>query len=58
MTKPRYRLTAAGDMVRVGDGFQNLVANLGTDRDKAAASGYVRDAARPWGGAECDHPSV
>lgn len=26
------------------DGFQNLVANLGTSRDKAAANGYVVDA--------------
>lgn len=30
-------------MQRVTDGFQNLVANLGTDRDKAAANAYAAD---------------
>jgi phage-related protein (TIGR01555 family) len=29
-----------GFLARVSDGLQNLVANLGTERDKAAASGY------------------
>lgn len=30
-------------MQRVTDGFQNLVANLGTSRDKAAANAYAAD---------------
>jgi phage-related protein (TIGR01555 family) len=44
MTKPHYRMTASGDIlpaIRAADGFQNLVARLGTDRDKAAANGYI-----------------
>lgn len=44
MTKPHYRRTADGQLlpaIRAADGFQNLVANLGTSRDKASASGYV-----------------
>lgn len=43
MTKPHYRRTADGDIlpaIRAADGFQNIVANLGTSRDKAAANGY------------------
>ncbi len=31
-------------MISMTDGFQNLVANLGTARDKASASGYVLEA--------------
>jgi hypothetical protein len=38
--KPRYRLQADGKVRIVTDGIQNLVANLGTSRDKASASGY------------------
>jgi len=44
MTKPHYRMTASGDImpaIRAADGFQNLVANMGTSRDKAAANGYI-----------------
>lgn len=41
MTKPRLRMDTAGNIRRVDDGFQNLVANLGTSRDKAFHSGYV-----------------
>lgn len=43
MTKPHYRRTADGHVlpaIRAADGFQNLVANLGTSRDKVAANGY------------------
>ncbi|WP_206540085.1 DUF1073 domain-containing protein [Leisingera sp. ANG-Vp] len=43
MSKPHYRMTADGQIapvIRAQDGFQNLVANLGTARDKAAANGY------------------
>lgn len=35
MTKPRLRMDTAGNITRIDDGFQNLVANLGTARDKA-----------------------
>ena len=44
MTKPHYRKTAGGQVmpaIRATDGFQNLVANLGTSRDKAFANGYA-----------------
>ena len=41
MTKPRVRLKADGTVVQL-DGLQNVVANLGTDRDKAAGSIYVQ----------------
>jgi phage-related protein (TIGR01555 family) len=41
MTKPRVRLKADGTVVKL-DGLQNLVANLGTERDKAAGSIYVQ----------------
>lgn len=41
MTKQRYRLKADGQVVHI-DGLQNVVANLGTDRDKAAGSVYVQ----------------
>lgn len=41
MTKPRLRMDTAGNITRVDDGFQNLVANLGTSRDKAFHSTYV-----------------
>lgn len=47
MTKPHYRLTKGGDIlpvIRATDGYQNIVANLGTSRDKAFGSGYVRTA--------------
>lgn len=40
MTKPKYRRTSDGKTFRVADGLTNVVANLGTARDKAAASGY------------------
>jgi uncharacterized protein len=40
MTKPKYRLAADGS-VRLVDGLQNVVAGLGTARDKAAGSIYV-----------------
>jgi phage-related protein (TIGR01555 family) len=46
MTKPHYRLTASGDLIpaiRATDGYQNLVAGLGTSRDKSFGSGYVRN---------------
>jgi uncharacterized protein len=46
MTKPHFRLTASGDIlpaIRATDGYQNIVANLGTARDKASASGYARN---------------
>lgn len=39
MTKPRYRLKVDGTVMQI-DGLQNLTANLGTSRDKAAASFY------------------
>lgn len=44
MTKPHYRRTADGQTlpaIRAADGFQNLVANLGTARDKSSANSYV-----------------
>lgn len=41
MTKPRYRVTQDGHATMIHDGLQNVVANLGTDRDKAAHSVYV-----------------
>lgn len=40
MTKPHYRRTADGQTFLLGDGFQNLVANLGTGRDKASHGNY------------------
>ncbi len=40
MTKPRVRLKADGTIV-AADGLQNVVAGLGTARDKAALSVYV-----------------
>lgn len=40
MTKPRVRLKADGSLVQI-DGLQNVTANLGTDRDKAAATIYL-----------------
>lgn len=46
MSKPHYRLRTDGTMlsaIRAADGFQNLVANLGTSRDKAYANGYFLD---------------
>lgn len=36
--KPRYRLQADGNIRAVTDGLTNVVANLGTSRDKAAFS--------------------
>lgn len=42
--KPRYRRTADGATVRVlpvADGLRNIVANLGTDRDKVSHSYYA-----------------
>lgn len=41
MEKPRYRRTADGRTLYLGDGFQNVVANLGTPRDKALFGRYV-----------------
>lgn len=41
MNKPRVRLRADGTVVQL-DGLQNVVANLGTERDKAAGSIYVQ----------------
>lgn len=41
MAKPRYRLRADGSVVHLGDGFANMVANIGTARDKSAASTYL-----------------
>ena len=40
MTKPHYRRTADGGTVLMRDGFQNMVANIGTPRDKAAGATY------------------
>lgn len=40
MTKPHYRRTADGRTLHIADGFANVVANLGTGRDKAASGGY------------------
>lgn len=40
MTKPRYRRLADGSTTLISDGFQNVVANLGTARDKAAGAAY------------------
>ena len=40
MSKPKYRRTADGATMLMHDGFQNVVANLGTSRDKAFAGGY------------------
>lgn len=39
--KPRVRVSSDG--VMLGDGLQNVVANLGTSRDKAAHTTYVPD---------------
>lgn len=41
MTKPHYRITADGSVYRMADGYRNMVANLGTDRDKAAWGQYA-----------------
>ena len=41
MSKPHYRLRADGTTVMVSDGYRNLVANLGTDRDKAYHGAYA-----------------
>lgn len=44
MTKPHYRMTAGGDIlpaIRQVDGFQNIVANLGTSRDKSYGNTYA-----------------
>lgn len=40
MQKPHYRRTAGGATIRMSDGFANVVANIGTARDKAAHGGY------------------
>jgi hypothetical protein len=40
MTKPRIRVRTDGSLV-MSDGLQNLVAGLGTARDKAAGSAYL-----------------
>lgn len=40
MTKPKYRRFADGSTTLISDGFQNVVANLGTARDKAASASY------------------
>lgn len=40
MTKPKFRRLADGSTMLMHDGFQNVVANLGTPRDKAFAGGY------------------
>lgn len=37
--KPRVRVSSSGAMI--GDSLKNYVANLGTDRDKAAHTTYV-----------------
>lgn len=47
MTKPHYRLTTGGDLlpaIRATDGYQNLLGQIGTSRDKSFGSAYVRDA--------------
>lgn len=41
MTKPKYRRLADGSTVLMHDGFQNVVANLGTSRDKAYSGSYT-----------------
>ncbi len=48
MTKPRYRLHADGRMSVVTDGLTNVVANLGTARDKAAFSDYAAPTLSPY----------
>lgn len=48
MTKPRYRRTADGSTFRMVDGFQNVVANLGTSRDKAYAGSYFQRVYSPF----------
>ncbi|MCV2448470.1 DUF1073 domain-containing protein [Paracoccus sp. DMF] len=40
MAKPHYRRLADGSTVRVHDGLQNALANLGTPRDKAFSATY------------------
>lgn len=40
MAKPHLRRTADGRTLMISDGFQNVVANLGTARDKAASAAY------------------
>lgn len=40
MKKPHYRRTAGGQTVQLTDGFQNVVANIGTPRDKASGATY------------------
>lgn len=40
--KPHFRRTSDGQtLIRTSDGFRNVVANLGTDRDKSFASEYT-----------------
>lgn len=41
MAKPRYRLRADGSVTALSDGFANVIANIGTSRDKAAGSTYL-----------------
>jgi uncharacterized protein len=40
MSKPKYRRLADGSTMLMHDGFQNVVANLGTPRDKAFSGSY------------------
>jgi uncharacterized protein len=43
VTKPHYRLTTSGEVlpaIKVTDGFRNLVANLGTPRDKSYGNSW------------------
>jgi phage-related protein (TIGR01555 family) len=42
LTKPHYRKASDGAVALVTDGLQNVVANLGTGRDKASWSSYVQ----------------
>lgn len=48
MEKPRVRLHADGKFSIINDGLQNVVANLGTSRDKAAFSTYAAPALSPY----------
>lgn len=48
MTKPHYRRTADGSTFRIDDGYRNLVANLGTERDKAAWGTYATRVLNPY----------
>lgn len=45
--KPHYRRTSSGETLLIRDGYQNLVANLGTERDKAAFGTYNYDSRGP-----------